>query len=235
MNRSVIALTALAGVVATSAANAAVYFTFDDPTTPLEFSYVAGSGGGSGSVSYSGAARVDLVVDGTEEGWGVITYSARLTMDLAVGASLFPPLPFADVTGSFTFAIDDGFGGFEDILVGSIMNTGLTPHDLTASGFAGSMSFSNTGFEGDGAFDWTAMNSLAAFFAGNPLFGAQSASFSLAGITPGVFGLNAEGYIPSFNANAAFVGAAEVNPIPTPGSAALLAVAALLGVPRRRS
>ncbi len=234
MNRSVLAMAMLAGAVAATSANAAVYFTFDDPSTPLELSYVAGSGGGSGSVSYSGAARVDLVVDGTEEGWGVITYSARLTMDLAVGASLFPPLPFADVTGSFTFAIDDGFGGFEDILVGSMMNTGLTPHDLTASGFAGSMSFSNAGIEGE-AFDWTAMNSLAAFFAGNPLFGAQSASFSLAGITPGVFGVNAEGYIPSFNANAAFVGAAEVNQVPTPGSVALLAIAGLLGVPRRRS
>lgn len=232
MNRSVLAMATLAGAVATTGANAAVYFTFDDPSTPLELSYVAGSGGGNGSVSYSGAARVDLVVDGTEEGWGVITYSARLTMDLAVGASAFPPLPFAEVSGSFTFAIDDGFGGFEDILVGSTVNS---PGLMTAGGFAGSMSFSNTGTEGDGAFDWTAMNSLAAFFAGNPLFGAQSASFSLAGITPGVFGLNNEGYIPSFNANAAFVGAAEVNQVPTPGSAALLAIAGLLSVPRRRS
>lgn len=232
MNRSVLALTALAGAVATSAANAAVYFTFDDPSTPLELTYVAGTGGGDGSLSYSGSARVDLVVDGTDEGWGVITYSARLTMDLAVTDSPFPPFPFGEVSGSFTFAIDDGFGGFEDILVGT---TNDTPGLMSAGGFAGAVSFSNTGTENDGAFDWTAMNALSAFFNGNALFGAQSASFSLAAINPGVFGLNSEGYIPSFNANVAFVGAAEVNPIPTPGTAALLAVAALIGAPRRRS
>lgn len=233
MNRSVLALTALAGAVATSAANAAVYFTFDDPTTPLELSYVAGSGGGDGSVSYSSSARVDLVVDGTDEGWGTITYSARLTMDLAVSNSPAPPFPFGEVTGTFTFAIDDGLGGFEDILVGTA--TADLAGAMSAMGFAGAIQFSNTGLEGDGGFDWTAMNSLSSFFDGNNLFGAQSASFSLAAINPGVFGLNGEGYIPSFNANAAFVGAAEVNPIPTPGTAALLAVAALIGAPRRRS
>jgi len=232
MNRSVFALSALAGAVATSAANAAVYFTFDDPTTPLELTYVAGTNNNSGSMSYSGAARVDLVVDGTEEGWGTITYSARLTMNLSVQGAFSPPLTMAGVRGDFTFAIDDGFGGFEDILVGSTVDgAGL----LFAGGFSGAVNFSNTGFEGDGEFDWTALNSLSSFFDGNSLFGAQSASFSLAAINPGVFGLNQEGYIPSFNANAAFVGAAEVNPIPTPGTAALLAVAALVGAPRRRS
>lgn len=233
MNRSVLALTALAGAVATSAANAAVYFTFDDPTTPLEFSYVAGSGGGNGSASYSSAARVDLVVDGTEEGWGTTTYSARLTMDLAV-TPVQMPLPFAALIGTFTFAIDDGQGGFEDILVGtSALNQGVGGL-MFAFGFTGSMNFTNSGFEGDGLFDWTALNSLSDFFDGNNLFGEQSATFSLAALDPGVFAFGGD-YIPSFNANAAFVGAAEVNPIPTPGSAALLAVAALIGAPRRRS
>lgn len=232
MNRTVLAMSALAGVMAASA-NAAVYFTFDDPSTPLELSYVAGSGGGNGSISYSSAARVDLVVDGSEEGWGITTYSARLTMNLSVTASPMAPFPFGSVFGTFTFAIDDGLGGFEDILVGTAL-AGM-PGLMSAGGFAGAITFSNTGFEGDGGFDWTALNSLSNFFNGNSLFGAQSASFSLAAINPGVFALNNEGYIPSFSANAAFVGAAEVNPIPTPGTAALLGAAGLLGLGRRRS
>ncbi len=228
MKRSVLALSLLAGALGTSAANAAIYFTFDDPSTPLELTYVAGTGGGSGSVTYSSAARVDLVVDGTEDGFGITTYSARLTMDLAVAPVFAPPIPIAVTTGTFTFAIDDGFGGFTDILHGDAGEIGGA---MFAIGFSGSISFSNDGDEDPVLFNWTAMNDLLAFLGGNQLIGAQSASFSLAALTPPVLGVNVEGYIPSFTANAAFVGHGE---IPAPGPTALFGLAGLVMARRRR-
>lgn len=228
MNRN-LALIVGAGLLAASTASAGiitapVYFTYDDPAgQPLELTYTAGGGGNDGSISFSSPNPIDLVVDASAGGWGVTTYSVSLTLDLTVGtASGFGGVFFAPISG--TFAFNDGV---DDILTGVIDDGAFLTFGTTSSLQANS---------GNGTLSMSAAGALLAQFGPNfnqlqPMF---NVSWALSDIS-GVPSLNNDGYLTSFNANTAFVGSAEVRPIPSPGSAALLAIAGLVSVPRRRS
>lgn len=220
MRRSILALGAVAGLAAATAANATVYFTFDDPSTPRELTYTAGNAGGDGSLTYSAATNVDLVVDASEDGFGIQTYSALLTMNLTVGAAGIGGAP---ILGTFAFSV-----GGNDILVGTVNAGGGT-----MSGFGGVGGLWFTDALSSGAFTWEAFNDLTTQIGGGVLASTFNGSFALSNITPFFGGVNADGYFNSFTANVAFVGDA-VWAIPSPGSAALFSIAGLIVARRRR-
>lgn len=220
MRRSMLALAALAGAAATTAANATVYFTFDDPSTAKELTYTAGNAGGDGSLTYSGATTVDLVVDASEDGFGIITYAATLTMNLTVGAAGIGGAP---LLGSFSFSV-----GGDDILVGTVNAGGGS-----MSGFGGVGGLWFTDAISSGAFAWEAFGDLSTQIGGGVLASTYNASFALSNITPFFGGVNSDGYFNSFTANVAFVGDA-IWAVPSPGSAALFSIAGLVVARRRR-
>lgn len=211
---------AVAGLAAAS--QGTIYFTFDDPTTALEVTYTEGVGLNPGNLSYNTTPIVDLVVDGSEHGLGIVTYTTNLAMDIDVGAGTgFGGFFSAPVSGVFTFSV----GGLE-LLRGDIAEGAVLTFGTTGSLVATSSTFSLT---------LTASNALLAQLALGGFTGLAAqfdSSFSLSNLTPRPLGLNTDGFITSFNANAAFVGNADV--IPSPGSAVLAGAAALCLLPGRR-
>ena len=224
-----LALGALAGLVAMAGASAGlmtetVYFTYDDPSgEPLELSYTAGTGAGDGSITFTSPTAIDLVVDATAAGWGVATYSVSLTMNLTVGtASSFGGVFFAPISG--TFAFNDGV---DDVLFGDITDGAFLTFGTTSSLQANTAQASLSMAVGGAVLAQFGMdpNQL------QPMF---NVSWALSDISSAPT-INGDGYLSSFDANTAFVGSAQILPIPSPGSAALLAIAGLISVPRRRS
>ena len=214
------AMIAMGALAQTSLAT--VYFTFQDPTTPLEFRYVEGDAVNNGTITYDPSAVVELKVDGSEHGFGVHTFNTTLVLDLEVTTATGNFGVFtAFVLGTFRF-IHNG----EDILTGTVDDAALVTFAT-----AGAMISTST----NNSLDLVAGGALSALLATvnlTDLVPQYDASFSLANITPGVFALNQFGYLTSFDANAAFVGNAEV--IPSPGSAALGAIAVMFCMPQRR-
>lgn len=212
----------IAAAAFTQAASATVFFTFHDPSTPRELVYTEGDAFNDGTITYDVTKVVNLIVDGTQHGMGLVTYSSTLVMDLTVSqASGAFGVFTAFVGGTFRF-VHNG----EDILVGTVDDSALVT------------------FNTSGAMISTSSNGSLDFVAGGALLAALQAvnqtglapqydsSFSLADMSPGAIGLNQDGYITSFVANAAFVGNAEV--IPSPGTAALGVIAAAFLLPARR-
>ncbi len=227
MNRK-LAVVAGAGLLAASAASAgimtgSVYFTYDDPEgPPRELTYTAGDANGPGTISYSSAVPFDLVVDASDPGWGVVTYEAFITMDVSVGqASSIAGVWYAPVSGGFNVTVAG-----DTVLTGTIQNGAFltfgTTGNLAANSSTASLSMSVAG-------------GLLAQLGGNQIEPMFNASWSLADFIPGAPTLNSDGYLTSFTANTSFVGSAQVRSVPSPGSAALLVVAGLVSVPRRRS
>lgn len=221
--KSLTAMAALgAGLALGSISSATVFFTFDDPSTALEVTYTQGAGMVPGLVTYSALPTVDLVVDGTQEGIGIVTYSTTLTMNITVGAAVgFGGLFQAPVSGNFQFSV-----GGNAILTGTINTGAMLTFATTGSVVATSSNGSLTMVASDALLTQLALNGFTALA---PTF---DASFSLSNIAPRPIALTPDGYIPSFNANAAFVGNAEV--IPSAGSTVLAGVAALVLLPGRR-
>lgn len=217
---ALIAFTAAAAL--THAASATVYFTFHDPSTPRELEYIAGDAFNSGSITYDVTKFVNLIVDGSEHGMGVVTYSSTLVLDLSVSTASGAFGVFTSfIGGTFRF-VHNG----EDILTGYIDDGALITFATSGAMIATSS---------NGSLDLVAGGALLAALNAvslTELVPQFDASFSLADINPGVLALNQFGYMPSFRANVAFVGNAEV--IPSPGSTALGAIAAAFCVPGRR-
>lgn len=217
MKTNALILAGAAGAALAAGANATVYFTFDDPSTAREMTYTAGGGGSDGHVTYSGATTVDLVVDGSEHGWGIVEYAATLTMDIDVGTAIGAGTVWTALTaGTFTFS----FGGF-DILSG-VFDGGV----LGTFGTSGAMLGSST----NGTLVMSVGGDVLTQFEGTQILPVFDAGFSLANITPAP-AVNVDGYLRSFTANVAFVGNAEV---PTPGAGLLLSAATLIVMPRRK-
>ncbi|MGD9692269.1 MAG: hypothetical protein AB7G17_12605 [Phycisphaerales bacterium] len=217
------ALAASAGLLAGGASNASVFFTFQDPGTPREVTYTQGSGGNPGTITYTSGNAVFLEVDGTQEGIGVQTYATTLAMNLTVGtASAAGAFLQAPVSGTFVFT-DMGSG--MTLLSGSITTGAVLTFLSTGSIVATSSNGSLVMTAGAAMLPQLNLNGFGAIV---PQF---DASFSLSSLSPLPLVLTPDGYIPSFTANAAFVGNAEV---PTPGSAALAGIAAMFLAPRRR-
>jgi hypothetical protein len=223
MKKMTTAVALASGLALSSLASATVFFTFDDPSTALEVTYTQGNAGGPGTMTYSAAPTVDLVVDGTQNGLGIVTYSTILSMNLTIGtATSFGGIFQAPVlAGSFTFSV-----GGNAILTGMINNGAMLTFGSTGSVVATSSNNSLTLVATDALLGQLALGGYTGL---GPVF---DSSFSLSNLAPRPINLTQDGYIPSFHANAAFVGNAE--PIPSAGSTALAAVAGLFLFPGRR-
>ncbi len=217
------ALAASAGFLAGGASNASVYFTFQDPGTPREVTYTQGAGANPGTITYTSGNAVFLEVDGTEEGIGVQTYATTLAMNLTVGTAAAAGVFFqAPVSGTFVFT-DNGSGN--TLLTGTISTGAVLTFLSTGSIVATSSNASLVMAAGAALLPQLGINGFTSIVA------QFDAAFSLSSLAPLPIALTPDGYIPSFQANAAFVGNAEV---PTPGSAALAGAAAAFLIPRRR-
>lgn len=216
-------IAAAAGLTLAAAANATVTFTFLDPGPAREVTYTAGTSNSSGTVTYASTPAVELVFDGTQNGLPRVTYQTTLTMNITVGTAVgFGGVFSAPISGTFTFT---EIGSGQNVLLGTLTNGAL-------------LTFGTTGVMAGTSSNATLMlvegGPLATLLSSNGLSLAPrfDASFSLSDITPLPLGLTANGYIPSFNASAAFVGNAEV--IPSAGAAALAGVAAMFLLPGRK-
>lgn len=213
----------IAGLALASAANAAVTFTFRDPGSPREVTYIQGTGANPGTITYSSPTAVELVFNGAPEGLPVISYQTTLTMNITVGVGNgFGGLFAAPVSGTFIFRDN---ASNQDVLTGTLLNGALLTFGTTG-GIAGTSSNNTLVYTVGGPLATVLAN------AGLSIVPKFDGAFSLSDINPQPIGLTGDGYIASFQASAAFVGNADV--IPSAGSAALAGVAAMVLLPGRK-
>lgn len=215
------AVLSAAGIaIAASTAQAAVFFTFADPTAPREVEFDSDSN----TLSYDTGTLLNLVADATDEGAASTeTFSAMLTMEITVGDAS----PISDVEGGFTAPVSGFFeftlsGSGESLLRGEFSGGGL----VTLGGAGAVISTSNTGLT------YTAGSDLAMYLgdAGiSSLVAPFDASFTLTDVEPAIS--VDDGKFEDFSANAAFTGTAN---IPAPGAIVLIGASALAASGRRR-
>ena len=95
----------LSAVGITAAANASVAFSFADPIPGRQLhNEMNGGGAGIGLLTYDSTAPITFLVDGTDEGFGPVTFTnARMEMSMTLGAaSSFGGVTLAPVAGTFT-------------------------------------------------------------------------------------------------------------------------------------
>lgn len=209
-----------------ASASAAISFTFEDPGPPRELTQTASGSSADGQVSYNSANVVNLVVDGTAEGFGIVTFASTLEMNISVGpASADAAIPGANaapISGSFTFYT---FGTNQSLLTGTFMNAAMVVFPQAGALISTS---------GDSGLIYTASGPLLQLIQGAGFSGLAApfdASFTLTDITPNV-SVNQFEHFTSFAANAAFTGTANL--IPSPSTIAMLSGMGLLGLRRRR-
>jgi len=217
-------LLALVGTAAV--AHADVAFSFADPAPGRQITHIAG-GGGTGIISYDGNTPIVFLVDGTEEGFGAISFpNARVETVWSIGAaSTNLGVTTAPVTGTFT--VYDFTGNVRsDILTGTAP-TGT----FVRIGATNSILFSDPQ-----GFSYTAGPALTALLAPGRILGGSpsEASFTLTNLSlpEGSSLLGPAGQISSFVADASFSGNVAV--IPAAGPLALLGLSSLVGLRRRR-
>lgn len=232
-------LAASAGLaLAAGSANAAIFFTFDDPSAALEVSYQQPTGpADTGDLTYSATIPVDLVADATEEGAAApVTFQAYYSTATTVGAvtQVGPGAYIAPVSGAFSFRRADN-----DQLILSGSYSGAT---LFITSQAGSL-LADGEVEG-GSLVYTEGPALTAGLGGVgyvlPGFDLDQPAdavwtlTSITGINLISFQRGGPRFLGNFNANAAYTGTVRV--VPTPGTVALAGMAgvAVLGGRRRR-
>ena len=225
-------LAAFAGLAVSTAASAAVTFTFQDPSNAREFEYSAGDDQSDGQISYNSpmeSSLLELTVDASDHGLAPITYQATLEIDLSVGqATDIGVGAIADVSGTFQF-LDMSRGVPSLILSGVITDGQFFVIGTTGAQVSSSDENSLVLSAGPVLQDYLDM-------AGLTLAEQMDSSFSLSstrldGGMLGSPGINEYGYIESFTSNAAYVGSANV--VPSPPAAMTLAAFAI-AAPRRR-
>lgn len=217
---------------ATASADAGLFFfTFDDPSTPLETTFTFGDvDGDNGSITYDATVPLNLAIDGSDAGMGVSEIEANLTMSLVIDATMLSESPFlfalGTISGTFEFnRVSDG----ENIL-SAVVNEGF----VNAAGTSGSF-FSNSDIDQDGGGDlgleFTAGTVLQDILGDAlELFPIYDASFTLTNIRDtGEVDSNGNTL---YGANTAFT--ATSNSIPAPGAVVLAGIAGLCAAPRRR-
>jgi hypothetical protein len=207
-----------------------ISFSFADPVPGRQLTAVAnGAGPGVASLSYdtSAAGGLNLLVDGTAEGFGALSFAnARMELSMSLGAAItIGGVTVAPVAGSFT--IYDFTGNVRTDIITGQSNAGSFVRVLGTN----SLQFSTP----DG-FTYTAGPALQALLApGRVLAAYQEASFSLTDVQTetGTSFIGPGGVFRSFSANSSFSGNTEV--VPTPGAIALLGMGGLLAARRRRA
>lgn len=221
--RLVAALGALA--LATAAQAATITFSFADPSGGQQLSNVAnGASPGVGRMTYDTTAPITFIVDSSTEGQTVFTNSRLEFTNFNLGTAMqINSFNLAQVTGSFTFYQ---------------LNAGVRTNLLTGTATNGAfVNFNGSNammFNSSNGFSYTAGPGLSTILAGEPLGGLQDAGFTITNLQVSGGGplTNAGGVFNSFLADTSYSGSS--NTIPTPGSLAIVAMAAGTIVRRRR-
>lgn len=214
-----------------ASSSAAVFFTFDDPGAGPEIRYTEGTDDATdpGALSYMGGF-VDLIVDGTEHGLGVGSFTAGLNMDIQIGAvtAQFGDLLSAPILGgTFEFREVAMMSGAEGAPLGDILLSGaLTGGGVVTFSTVGAIISTST----TGGLTMSAGPALTPLLGGLTLGPTFDLSFTLTNIrsltgAPGV-SMNQDGFLTSFTANSAFTG--NASPVPAPGAIALMGLAGVL-------
>jgi uncharacterized protein (TIGR03382 family) len=215
---------ALCALALGSMANAGLTFSFADPAGGRQLSNTANGGGaGIGRLTYSTTTPIVLIVDTGVEGSTTFT-NARCEMTLNMAAAqTINQFTLASLTG--TFAFYDFTGGIRtDIVTATAQNGAFVRLNQSNS----LMFSSNNGLL------YTAGPALTPILAGQGMTGFQDAVFTLTNmlIAGGAPLTNANGVFNSFAADASFSGSSQQ--VPTPGSMAILMLAAGAVLRRRR-
>lgn len=217
-----------------SVANAAVTFSFADPAPGKQLRHTSnGAAPGSGTFSYdmSNTTGVIRFIVGSNDGSIPTTVFSNARMDMNIHMGLATPVPggfMAPLSGSFrVFDFSSGL----DILTGVFgsQGPGGTAVVFGASGALITNSIAPNDLVYTAGPALQALLPAGLFLA--PLFDAVFTITDIAQIGGGPF-INTAGEVASFDANASFSGTSEL--IPTPGTLALLGVAGLVGIRRRR-
>jgi hypothetical protein len=222
----------VAGIaLAAGSANAAVYFTFADPSTELEVRGETPALGGTGDLTYGEATitrpTIRFTVDATEEGGSITTFDAYLVWDLEFGpATVTGMTTTATVIGTFEFREE----GTDDVILSGDVGEGYL---FTMIGVGTVLTDISGGLNYEVGPALTAADPVV-----TDLQGEFDGVYTLTRLqfennVPTFQGQDGQTYYSSFSANAAFTGTAER--IPAPG-AVVLSVLALgfAGFSRRR-
>jgi|GEM_PF-3533592 len=236
--RSTVAIiVAATGLPFPLAAHAGVSFTFQDPSSAMEFLYTEGDAVNWGRISYNspmGGSVLQLTVDASDNGLAPIVFDAILDIDLDVSTAM--DLGFgaiANVTGTFRFfdASGGALRGVQPLILEGVVTNG----SFFVIGTTGAQVSSST----DNSLSLNAGPALQDYLdtGGLSLTEQMDSSFSLSGISltgggAGAPGINEFGYLESFTSNAAYVGNADI--IPSPPAALALTTLALTATRRRR-
>ncbi len=211
----------------TAAANAQIAFSFADPIPGRQLhNEMNGGGAGIGLLTYDTTAPITFLVDGTNEGFGPVTFTdARMEMLMTLGvASSAGGVTLAPVAGTFTI-----YQGSGDDRV----------NILTGTASAGSfvrISNTNSMLFSDPDFVYSAGAALAALMApGRTFAGPSEAVFTLtdvAALGGGSF-IGPGGVFKSFDSNASFTGNTAV--VPAPAASLAMALTAVGAIRRRRA
>lgn len=235
-------------LLAAASANSAVTFTFLDPPGGHELAYVApGEGGTFGTLT--AAATVNLQVDLTEHGLGVVLFGGlHYTKQAKVSDAVAGPggSVSAEVyAGEFAFVDGGGFVVFTGTFGNPVLN-GADGANLHVNGLSGGLTSSADLIGGSLTFAFGSAQipagnpgaglSLPDYLNANSLaFGdAIDAVWTISGVSPSPRLVNEGGldYLDSFTSNDAFTGTVSV--VPTPGAAGLAFVAFVAAAPRRK-
>lgn len=212
-----------------ASAQAAVFFTFDDPGAGPEITYTAGSATDSGVVNFTGGL-VSLIVDGSQEGIGTTSFAASVAMEIFIGAVEINSggILVAPILGGSLEFTDSGSG---DLIFEGSFNFDASNGALLTLNSTGALLSTSTG----AGLTLTEGAALSPFIGGMHLSPTFDIAFTLTNISPFAF-MTQDGFISSFTANSAFTGNANLVEIPSPGSLALVSASmAILGVRRKRA
>jgi hypothetical protein len=229
-------IVAATGLLIPVDSNASVTFTFQDPSSEMEFQYVEGDDKADGGIQYAtpfGDDVLKLTIDASEHGLAPVVFDAFLEISLVVGQAT--DLGFgtiASVNGFFRFIEaqpDELLGDASLILEGNIVDGSFFVVGTTGAQVSSSADNSLVLEAGPVLQEYLDIGSLS-------LAEQMDSSFSLSGIDltgggDGAPSINEFGYLESFDSNAAYVGTADIVPSPP---AALLLTAFMAPASRRR-